>query len=273
MAYFTTSDGVPLYYSDTGEGRPLMLQHALMFGGDLFWRKNIPALARGCRTIALDARGNGMSGKPNRGYTIPRLAQDLRELILHLGLSDVVLAGLSLGGFTSIEYLRTFGSDRLGALVLMEMTPRLPSAPGWEHPTFGNFPEEMARGYGAALRADRGIYNDFFNAAFLAPPTGRELADMLANTWLTPTDAAAEIIDRMAERDDRAFLGQIALPTALFYGYPNNRILPTAIGQWMQSQIPGSQLVLFERSSHCPFWEEPDKFNAELLHFVREAGR
>lgn len=271
MPYFTTSDGVPLYYSDQGRGRPLILQHALMFGGDFFWQKNLGPLSAGCRVIALDSRGVGLSGKPNTGYTIPRFAQDLRELIEHLGLDDVVLAGLSLGGFTTVEYLRQFGPRNVGAIVLMEMTPRLPSAPGWEHPTFGDFPEPMAKGYGAALRADRAIYNAFFQAAFLVPPTGAELAAMVANTWLTPTDVAAEVIDRMVERDDREFIGTIRVPTAFFYGYPNNRILPTALGQWLAAQVPGSRLVLFDQSSHCPFWEEPARFNAELARFVSEA--
>jgi pimeloyl-ACP methyl ester carboxylesterase len=270
MAYFTLSDGVPLYYRDEGQGRPLVLMHALMFGADFFWQKNIPELAKSCRVIAVDNRGVGLSGKPNSGYTIPRFAQDLRELLEGLDLDNVVLAGLSLGGFTALEYIKQFGNDRLGALALMEMTPRLPSAPGWEHPTFGEFPEEMAKGYGTALRADRSIYNDFFQAAFLEAPTGDELDAMVANTWLTPTDVAAEVIDRMAELDVRDQLPDITLPTSLFYGYPNNRILPTALGQWMQSQIPGSELITFENSSHSPFWEEPDKFNAELARVVAE---
>jgi pimeloyl-ACP methyl ester carboxylesterase len=221
--------------------------------------------------IALDCRGVGLSGKGNVGHTIPRFAQDLRELIEHLGLDDVVLAGLSLGGFTTVEYLRQFGPHRVGAVALMEMTPRLPSTPGWDHPTFGNFPEEMARGYGAALRANRAIYNDFFQAAFLVPPAGEELAAMVANTWLTPTDVAAEVIDRMVERDDRDVIRTIPVPTAFFYGYPNNRILPTPLGQWLHAQLPGSHLVLFGESSHSPFWEEPERFNSELLRFVREA--
>jgi pimeloyl-ACP methyl ester carboxylesterase len=271
MPYFTTSDGVPLWYSDQGRGRPLILQHALMFGAEFFWQNNAPELAKSCRVIALDPRGIGLSGKPNRGFTIEQFARDLRELILHLDLRDVVLAGLSLGGFTSLEYLRQFGNDRLGALALMEMTPRLPSIEGWEHPTFGSFPLEAAKGYSAALRANRAIYNDFFNAAFLQPPTGPDLAAMVANTWLTPTDVAAEVIDRMVERDERAFVREIRLPTALFYGYPNNRILPTTLGQWLNQQIPGSRLVLFEHSSHSMFWEEPARFNTELARFVREA--
>ncbi|NJN00377.1 MAG: alpha/beta fold hydrolase [Aquincola sp.] len=84
-----------------------------MFGAEFFWQNNVPELAKSCRVIALDPRGIGLSGKPNRGFTIEQFARDLRELILHLDLHDVVLAGLSLGGFTSLEYLRQFGNDRL----------------------------------------------------------------------------------------------------------------------------------------------------------------
>jgi pimeloyl-ACP methyl ester carboxylesterase len=270
MAYFTLTDGVPLYYIDEGQGRPLVMMNALMFGADYFWQKNVPELARHCRVIAPDLRGQGLSGKPNHGYTIPQFAKDLEELLAHLDLDNVVLAGLSLGGFVALEYLRQFGTDRIGALALMEMTPRLPSAPGWEHPTFGDFPPEAAKGYGSALSKDRSLYNDFFQAAFLEPPTGAELEEMVAVTYLTPTDVVAEVIDRMAEVDEREFVATIKLPTALFYGYPNNRILPTPLGQWLNEQIPGSRLVTFERSSHCCFWEEPGKFNRELAKFVAE---
>jgi len=269
MTYCQLSDGVPLYYRDEGQGRPVVLLHALSFGADYFWQRNIPELAKSCRVIALDLRGQGLSGKPNHGYTIPRLAKDLDELFTQLDLNDAVLLGCSLGGFVSLQYLQDFGADRVGALVLMEMTPRLPSAPDWEHPTFGEFPIEAARGYGGALRENRNIYNDFFQAAFLAPPEGAELAEMIAQTYLTPTEVAAQLMDQMAEQDWRDKLPAVTVPTSLFYSYPNNNVLPTAVGQWIQQQIPDSELVLFENSSHSPFWEEAEKFNREL---ARVAG-
>lgn len=268
MPYYSLSDGVPLYHSDEGSGRPLILQHALTFGADFFWQKNIPELSRSARVIAVDPRGHGLSGKPNHGYSIKQFAADLNELIIGLDLNNIVLAGFSLGGFTSLQYLKDFGAERIGRLVLMEMTPRLPSAPGWDHPTFGDFPEEAAAGYGAALRADRSIYNDFFNAAFLTPPQGDELAAMIANTYLTPTDVAAEVMDDMARQDWRNEISEIGVPTSLLYAYPNNNILPTKLGQWMQDQIPDAELTLFEKSSHSPFWEEPGKFNSELTRIV-----
>ncbi len=268
MANLTLSDGVPLYYIDEGAGRPLILQHALMFGADFFWQKNVPALARSCRVIAVDPRGQGRSGKSQHEYSIKQSAQDLNELIETLDLHDVVLSGLSMGGFVSLQYLKDFGAERVGRLVLMEMTPRLPSAEGWEHPTFGDFPEEAAAGYGNALRADRAIYNDFFQAAFRTPPDGAELEAMIAATHLTPTDVAADLIDDMARQDWRAELKDITVPTSLFYAYPNNNVLPTPVGQWIQQQIPGSELVLFENSGHSIFWEEPDRFNEQLARVV-----
>jgi pimeloyl-ACP methyl ester carboxylesterase len=268
MAYCYLNDGVPLYYRDEGQGRPLVLLQALMFGADYFWQRNIFELAKSCRVITPDLRGQGLSGKPNHGYTIPRLAADLDELLTQLDLNDAVLVGYSLGGFVSLQYLQDFGSDRVGGLVLMEMTPRLPSAPGWDHPTFGDFPEEAAKGYGDALRDNRDIYNDFFQAAFLEPPEGAQLEEMIAQTYLTPTEVVAQLIDEMAEQDWREKLAATAVPTSLFYSYPNNRVLPTAVGQWIQQQIPGSELVLFENSSHVPFWEEAEKFNRELARLV-----
>ena len=269
MAYCQLSDGVPLYYRDEGQGRPVVLLHALMFQADYFWQRNISELAKSNRVIAPDLRGQGLSGKPNHGYTIPQLAADLDEFLTRLDLSDVVLLGCSLGGFVSLQYLQDFGPGRVGKLVLMEMTPRLPSAPGWEHPTFGEFPEEMALGYGNALRDNRDIYNDFFQAAFLEPPQGPELEEMIAQTYLTPTEVVAQLIDEMAKQDWRDKLSVVTVPTSLFYSYPNNNVLPTAVGQWIQQQIPGSDLVLFEHSSHSPFWEEAEKFNREL---TRVAG-
>ena len=271
MAYYQLTDGTPLYYIDQGAGQPLVLLNALMFSADYFWQKNLPELAQYTRVIAPDLRGQGLSGKPNHGYTVRQLASDLHELLEYLDLKEVTLLGYSLGGFVALQYLSDYSNARAVRLALMEMTPRLPSAPSWEHPTFGDFPKEAAAAYGAALRKDRSIYNDFFQAAFLQPPTDAELSEMIARTWLTPTDAAAALIDDMVKQDWREDIAGITLPTTLLYSYPNNRILSTPVGQWLAERIPGASLVLFDNSSHAPFWEEPDKFNRALLTIATAA--
>ena len=82
--YLRLDDGVPLFYIDEGQGKPLVLIHNLMFGADYFWQKNIPQLSHHCRVIAIDMRGHGFSGKPNGGYNIKQLASDINEVLVKL---------------------------------------------------------------------------------------------------------------------------------------------------------------------------------------------
>ncbi len=268
MAYFELSDGTPLYYQDQGEGRPLVLLHALMFASDYFWQKNIDALARNNRVIAPDMRGQGLSGKPNHGYTISQLAKDVHELLEGLKLDGVALAGLALGALTILEYIESFGTDRLDRLILIDFTPRLTSTPGWDHPTFGDFSEEAAAGFAAGTRADRSILRDFLAGTFGEMPDPETFAEMHAQTFLTPTDAVADMVEDMARQDYREVVKSIGLPTLLLYAGAKNQTLPTAVGEWMHEAIEGSQLVMFEDSGHSLFWEEPDKFNQAVSDFA-----
>lgn len=110
MPYFTSKDGVRLFYDDIGRGRPLVLIHGWTFSGRFFHR-NVPVLAENARVITVDLRGHGRSDKPDRGYRIPRLAADLRDLLLELDLRDVTLLGWSLGAPVIWSYLELFGRD------------------------------------------------------------------------------------------------------------------------------------------------------------------
>jgi pimeloyl-ACP methyl ester carboxylesterase len=270
MPYWSLKDGVPLYYRDAGRGPTLLLLQAVTFGADYFWQHNLDVLERSCRVIALDLRGNGRSGKPNFGYRIADLAADVAEFIEGLDLTGIRLLGFSLGGLVSLQYLRQTRGARLSKLMIMEMTPRLVSAPGWAHPTFGDFPEAAARAYGASVRADRAVMRGFFEASYAEPLSAAVKAEMWAETYMTPTTVLADIVDDMVEQDFRADLPTIGLPTLLLYGGARNKILPTGVGPWMKSQIPDSELVMFEASGHNPYWEEPARFNEVVARFAAD---
>lgn len=268
MAYLELKDGTPLYYIDKGEGRPLLIINALMFTADYYWRKNIDALAANNRLIFPDMRGQGQSGKPNSGFTIAQLADDIEDICEQLGLEDVVLGGLALGALAVLDYYKRYGAKRLAKVALMDFTPRLVSIEGWDHPTFGDFPAEMANGYAGAVRADRSVLKDFIKGSFAEPPPDDEFLRLWAQAYLTPTDICADFIEDMVKADYRDVVPTIKEPTLLLYGGPKNHTLPTPIGPWMQSQIGQAELVVFEESGHCPFIEELDKFNSVLSGFA-----
>lgn len=272
MPYAWLKDGTPLHYHEQGTGPTLVLLHALMYSVRYFWQPNVEPLSQDARVIALDMRGQGESGKPNFGYSIEGLANDLDEFLAQKGVQNAVVVGVALGGLVLLDYLRRFGPSRLKAIGICEMTPRLVSAEGWAHPTFGNFPQEAADGFGAQVRADqqRVGLRGFLAAGAAQPPSEQFLNEMMAEAFLTPTDVIATLCDDMVRQDARADLAKIPVPTLLMYGGPKNNILPTGVGKWMAQQVPKSSLVEFEHSGHMPFLEEPAKFNAELLRFVRE---
>lgn len=270
MAYIWLKDGTPLNYIEKGEGRPVVLVNALMYSARYFWRHNIDALAEGCRVVAVDPRGHGESGKPNFGYTVSGLADDLNEFMEAKDLHDAVLIGVALGGFVVLDHLRRHGHERVAAIGIVEMTPRLVSAPGWDHPTFGDFPQEAADNFGNGVRQDgpRAGLRGFFQAGYAEPISDQTLAEIMAETYLMPTDAIADLCDEMVRQDVREELKSIPVPVLLMYGGPRNKLLPTGVGRWVHQQIPGSTYVEFADSGHNPFIEEPGKFNRELLAFV-----
>jgi pimeloyl-ACP methyl ester carboxylesterase len=105
---WSASDGVELAYHELGEGRPVVLLHGLFSDAQMNWIKFGHAAriaAAGFRVIMPDLRAHGLSSKPHEPDHYPRgiLARDLRELIAHLGLTDLDLGGFSLGARTAVE--------------------------------------------------------------------------------------------------------------------------------------------------------------------------
>jgi pimeloyl-ACP methyl ester carboxylesterase len=269
MAWHWLSDGVPLWFEERGRGRPLILLQGLQFPAGYFWQHNADALAQaGNRVVMLDLRGQGLSGKPSGDHSVRRNAADLAEFIAARGLDDAMLLGVAFGGIVALEYLRSHGGAGVRSLGLCEMTPRIMSAPGWEHPTFGDFPPEAARGYGAGVRGDRTVLDGFLDAAFADPLPSDVKAEMKAQMYLTPTETVAAIIDDMVEPDFRDFLPAIAVPTLLVYGRRNNPVMPGRVGAWMAERIPNAELVELDGGGHSVFWEDPDGFNAAVAEFA-----
>ncbi|MFC7205332.1 alpha/beta fold hydrolase [Haloferax namakaokahaiae] len=274
MAYIETPDGIPLYYEEHGEGETILLVHGWTCNTEYWWQKNIPALAESNHVVAFDLRGHGLSGKTDANHTFVQYAHDVRHLIESLDLTDVTLVGWSMGADVVFTYLDLFGSDRLRALGLIDQTPRFYSEEGWDYPLFGDFtPDGLAELVGG-LETDREtIVKDVVVGAFFVERPPEETVDRIyAEMMKTPTSVAVTTIKELASADFRDSLARIDVPTLLMYG-SHSGVFPGPLGEWMAEQIPESELVTFESSSHCPFWEEPERFNRELSTFVaRHAG-
>lgn len=118
------SGDVILHYRRLGTpGRtPILLVHGMSyFSYD--WLEVMAGLGAERECVALDQRGFGDSTwSPSKDYSVPAMAQDLANLLDHLGWRRAVVCGHSMGGRAS-AYLAAKQPQRVAALALVDYTP------------------------------------------------------------------------------------------------------------------------------------------------------
>ena len=105
MPHIKTSDGVSLYYEETGSGAPLIFLHE--FGGHyLSWEPQVRYFSRRYRCITYAARGWPPSDVPDdvAMYSQARAADDCADLMKALGIGKAHLCGLSMGATAGLEF-------------------------------------------------------------------------------------------------------------------------------------------------------------------------
>ena len=85
-----TINGFRMYYETHGSGTPLVMIHGGLGGGEgcaQMMEHHAAALSDRFQIISYDRRAAGRSETPADGYSIPNYANDLYELLGHLGVS------------------------------------------------------------------------------------------------------------------------------------------------------------------------------------------
>lgn len=106
---FQSFDDVTIAYTDQGSGEPVILLHGFIntsasFNGTVI-KENL--LTKGYRVIATDLRGNGKSEKIKKeeAYSNDAEVKDLKALLDHLALKNVMVMGYSRGSIVLAKWL------------------------------------------------------------------------------------------------------------------------------------------------------------------------
>ena len=108
-AYYTSFDGVKIYYEVRGKGKPVLLVHGFIVNSNS-WKgaalyKDL--LNAGYKVILLDLRGNGKSDKPHdtASYANDAEAKDIMGLISFLKINKYSVVGYSRGSIITSRLL------------------------------------------------------------------------------------------------------------------------------------------------------------------------
>ncbi len=250
---------ITLHYVDQGQGSAILLIHAFPLSSAM-WQPQIVALAPHFRVIAPDLRGFGLSDVPPGPYSMDLFAADLAGLLDNLGIEQVILGGLSMGGYIAFAFVRHYPA-RVRALFLAD-TRANADTPDARVGRETN--AQLAESQGAGAIADKML------PALLAPhATPALLAHVRGIIERNQPQGIAAALRGMALRlDSTNLLAQINVPTLFLAGSEDILTTPAVLRE-MHAAVVGSQMVELPGAGHLSNLEQPDAFNAALLTFLQ----
>ncbi|MFW6193604.1 MAG: alpha/beta fold hydrolase [Gemmatimonadota bacterium] len=268
----TGGGGVELAVYETGhlDGSPILLIHGFL-GSHLSWSEQLSgSLSEEFRIVALELRGHGASDKPldAESYTDPAMwAEDVAAVIRQLDLDRPVLVGWSYGGFAIADYLRDHGDEEIGGIVTVGST----SALGTDEAS-QLVDERFLDIVGDLLSPDLRT-RVYATRRFLPMVTAEPMAvdafeNALAVAMMVPPEVRQAMFSRSFDNAD--VFGQVSVPALVVQGEADRIVRPRA-ADLLADLVPGTRELRFDDTGHAPFLEDPERFDAALAGFVREA--
>jgi len=257
-------NGADLYYEDEGEGTPIVFLHGA-WAGLRFFEPQLTNLSDEFRTVAFDFRGHGRSEKTEAGHTVQQYARDVEAFLDQQDLDAVVLVGWSLGALVAWEYVEQFGTDRIRALVNVDMEAAPGPGANGEEPTYDL---DRFRNIHRSIQSDHlAFIEQTIDVSFKDPPADDLRTEIFDEDSRSPPTVKSSIIIDATLCDYRELLPRIDVPMLVCAGADEKwRSVPVV--KQTADLAPETRFELFEESGHCLTVEEPVRFNQVLSDFV-----
>jgi pimeloyl-ACP methyl ester carboxylesterase len=246
-----------LSYIDQGNGPAVLLIHAFPLNKTM-WEPQIDALSSRFRVIAPDIRGFGASQPPS-AWTMHEMADDLHQLLDALGVSDVSVVGVSMGGYIGLTFWWKY-SDQVRKIVHANSRARA-----------DNDTEKAARNDMIAALQQKGsaILTERMLPRLLQPnPDPTVLRTVRSMIEGVDASAAAYAVMAMRDRIDfSSMLHRLHCPVLVVTG-ENDAIIRAEDAQALAEWIAGARFLKIPNSGHLSNLENPEAFNAALLDFL-----
>ncbi|AAZ55688.1 alpha/beta hydrolase [Thermobifida fusca] len=266
------SSAIGVYYEDHGSGQPVILIHGYPLNGHSWEKQERALLEAGYRVITYDRRGFGRSTHTTTGYDYDTFAADLKALIDHLSLSDVILVGFSMGTGEVVRYLSRYGSDRVSKAVLLgALQPFLLKT--------GDNPQgvdaEVFKKIEEAILDDRFAYfknflDNFYNVdVFGGKRISKEAWQNSFNVAASSSAYATYACVQAWLTDFRPDLPRIDVPVLVMHGSAD-RILPiSATSDRLPDLLGEVEYMVVDGGPHAINWTHAEEVNSALLGFLR----
>ena len=289
---FVDAKGVFIYYKMMGKGDPLVILHGGPGASHDYFLPYLLPLARKNRLVFIDERGSGRSEKLEKSsdYTVENMVEDVEAVRQTLGLGKISLLGHSCGGVLAQAYALKY-QENLSHLILCstfhstdKMNQVFRKLKDRMAPELRSRIEKMEKEglYGHGLDFEKNRYTSeymvaawgegYFPYLYQNRPdpnydpvaNGNMAWDVYREMWGSSGEFVIDGNLKSVEYTDS--LSSIKVPTLINVG-DNDECAPS-LSQEMHEKISGSRLVIFPKSGHMTFVDQPSLFNSTMDEFL-----
>jgi pimeloyl-ACP methyl ester carboxylesterase len=246
---FAIKEDQEFKYIDEGEGQVVVLLHGLM-GALSNWKEVVDKFKENYRVIIPMLPIYDM---PILTTGVKSLSKFLKKFVDHMGLTDFIIVGNSLGGHVGLMYV-VANQENVKSLILAGSSGLYENSFGGSFPKRGNYDyirEKVAFTFYDAKTATPELVDEVFETVNNRERVIRILAM-----------AKSAIRHNMAKD-----LGKIKIPVCIIWG-KQDRVTPPDVAEQFHQLIPGSELHWIDKCGHAPMMEQPEEFNVLLNQYL-----
>ena len=274
MPVHVLPDGATMAYADQGEGQPILLVHGWAAHGGFFADLQ-NRLARSWRGITPTLRGHLGSARGTRALTVETLGEDIAALVETLKLPRVTALGWSMGAMALWAAAPRLG-QRLRALIVEEMSPRIVNDDPWNFGLAGGYAPRNVEATLSEIHADWPAYVQRLAPRMFSNSTCEQHPDLVrwTATEMAKADPAAmaDFWRSMAAQDFRAALSAINIPVLAVRG-GDSQIYPAGANAVVAETSPLGASITLNGAGHVPHLESPDSFFEQIGEFLRRTNQ
>lgn len=254
-----------LFYDKCGSGSPFLIMHGGLGVDHSYFRPVLDPLGDIFQLIYYDHRGNGRSDRSEiKKITFEQLADDANALRKILDYEKIGIIGHSAGGSVALHYALRH-QDHLSYLILLDAIPAFDHLEEMMDIVQKRNPSpEILNALNAPAASSEKEFKDQFK--IIQPLYFSNYTTEIENQISNIIDNMI-IVPEMNLRSDELFekynvnsqLKDIEIPTLILVG-KDDFICPPSQAQRLHDNITNSELHIFEKSGHYPFFEETDTF-------------
>jgi pimeloyl-ACP methyl ester carboxylesterase len=246
--------GRPTVIMHSGEGVPFVYLHSTL-GESAMWLPFYQTWAKRFRVLVPTHPGFGQSGGFDQIDSVADLAFHYVELFDALGLEEVILGGVSLGGWIAAEFAVRW-PERVRRLWLAD-APGLPA----DEPLADLF--RIARD---VVQVRRLLFQDPDAAVARLVVADRTNEERMLAAYQSLTALARVAWERPYDPKLAARLYRVQCPVLLVWG-AQDRLVPPAYGRAYQRCLPQAELHLIPECGHLPMFEREAEFVDTITRF------